>query len=88
MSWRFTRNETAQELGERLQTGLLAQRRQADHDFEASITLVGFQQPEREKSKIKTTLRCLKWYTLATLGSERRNAAPRGLECNLELTPS
>lgn len=51
MSWRFTRNETAQELGERLQTGLLAQRRQADHDFEASITLVGFQQPE--KSKIK-----------------------------------
>lgn len=56
MSWRFTRNETAQELGERLQTGLLAQRRQADHDFEASITLVGFQQPEREKQK--STPRC------------------------------
>lgn len=50
MSWRFTRNETAQELGERLHTGLPAQKQQTGHDFEANIPL-GVSNSPKEKNE-------------------------------------
>lgn len=50
MSWRFTRNETTPELGERLHSDLLAQRRQPDHGFEASVALGSVNTP-KEKTK-------------------------------------